>query len=87
MEYCESLEKCALFRKYKSDENKKYALMGFVRAYCKGNMQGECVRKKVSKALGGSDKVPTNMMPSGLPVFGTIKDDWPDEVKALSMLR
>jgi len=83
MEYCESLENCPLFRKYKSDENKKYALMGFVRAYCKGNMQGECVRKKVSKALGGSDKVPVNMMPSGLPVFGTIKDDWPDKVKAL----
>lgn len=83
MKHCESLENCALFRKYKSDENKKYALMGFVKAYCKGNMQGECVRKKLSKALGGSDKVPTNMMPSGLPVFGTMKDDWPAEVKAL----
>ena len=83
MEYCESLENCAFFRKYNSDENKKFALIGFVRAYCKGDMQAECVRKKLSKALGGSDKIPTNMMPSGLPVFGTMKDDWPAEVKAL----
>jgi len=83
MKYCESLENCVLFKKYRSDENKKYALIAFIRAYCKGDKQAECVRKKVSKALGGSDKVPVNMMPSGLPVFGTIKDDWPDEVKAL----
>ena len=83
MKHCESLENCALYRKYKSYENKKYALMGFVRAYCKGDKQAECIRKKVSKALGGSNKVPVNMMPSGLPVFGTLKDDWPDEVKAL----
>ena len=83
MEYCESLENCPLFRKYRSDENKKYALIAFIRAYCKGDMHAECVRKKISKALRGSDKVPTNMMPSGLPVFGTIKDNWPDEVKAL----
>ena len=83
MKYCENLENCALFNKYKSDENKRYALMGFVRVYCKGDKQAECVRKKLSKALGGSDKVPTNMMPSGLPVFGTMKDDWHAEVKAL----
>jgi hypothetical protein len=83
MKFCESLENCSLFRRYRSDENKKYALIAFISAYCKGEKQAECVRKKVSKALGGSDKVPTNMMPSGLPVFGTLKDDWPDEVKAL----
>jgi len=83
MKFCESLENCSLFRRYRSDENKKYALIAFIKAYCKGEKQAECVRKKVSKALGGSDKIPTNMMPSGLPVFGTLKDNWPDEVKAL----
>ena len=83
MKFCESLENCPLFRRYQRDENKKYALIAFIKAYCKGEKQAECVRKKVSKALGGADKVPTNMMPSGLPVFGTLKDNWPDEVKAL----
>jgi hypothetical protein len=83
MKFCESLENCPLFRRYRRDENKKYALIAFIKAYCKGEKQAECVRKKVSKALGGPNKVPTNMMPSGLPVFGTLKDNWPDEVKAL----
>ena len=83
MKFCESLENCSSFRRYRRDENKKYALIAFIKAYCKGEKQAECVRKKVSKAPGGSDKVPTNMMPSGLPVFGTLKDNWPDEVKAL----
>jgi len=83
MKCCECLENCPLFNKYRSDENKKYALIAFIRVYCKGDKQVECVRKKVGEALGGSKKVPINMMPSGLPVFGTIKDDWPDEVKAL----
>lgn len=83
MKFCESIENCPLFRRYRRDENKKYALIAFIKAYCKGEKQAECVRKKVSKALGGPDKVPTNMMPSGLPVFGTLKDNWPDEVKAL----
>ena len=79
---CENLEKCEFFKRYQNDEDKKYALMGFVRTYCQGNKQDECVRKKVSKALG-PDKVPVNMMPTGSPLFGTDKKDWPDEVKAL----
>ncbi|MGD9131664.1 MAG: hypothetical protein PVH73_08860 [Candidatus Bathyarchaeota archaeon] len=83
MKFCECLENCPLFRRYRRDENKKYALIAFIEAYCKGERQTECVRKKVSRALGGPDKVPTNMMPSGLPVFGTLKDNWSDEVKAL----
>lgn len=80
---CGNLANCKFFRRYKNYENKKYALMGFVRAYCKGDKQDECLRKKVSKALGGPRSVPSNMMPSGLPVFGTTKEDWSDEVKAL----
>lgn len=83
MQHCENLENCPLFRKYRSEENKNYALVAFIRVYCKGNKHGECVRKRLIKALGGPDKIPINMMPSGLPVFGTIKDDWPEEVKAL----
>ena len=85
MKHCDNIKNCPLFRKYKRDENKKYALVAFIKAYCKGDMQAECVRKKLSKALGGPEKIPTNMMPSGLPVFGTLKDDWSAEVKALQV--
>ena len=80
---CANLEKYEFFRQYQANEDKKYALMGFVRAYCRGDKQDQCVRKKVSKALGGPQKVPVNMMPTGLPLFGTDKKDWSEEVKAL----
>jgi hypothetical protein len=83
MSDCANLEKYAFFKQYQNDDDKKYALMGFVRSYCRGDKQDMCVRKKVSKTLGGPDKVPLNMMPTGLPLFGTTKKDWPEEVKAL----
>lgn len=80
---CVNLEKCEFFKQYQKDEDKKYALMGFVRSYWRGDKQDQCVRKKVSKALGVPQKVPVNMMPTGLPLFGTDKKDWSEEVKAL----
>jgi hypothetical protein len=83
MSDCANLSKCAFFKQYENLENKKLALRGFVRTFCKGDKQGECVRKKVSKALGGPDKVPLNMMPNGLPLAGTSKEEWSAEVKAL----
>ncbi|MGD2066036.1 MAG: hypothetical protein PVI43_02560 [Candidatus Bathyarchaeota archaeon] len=85
MKHCDNIKNCPLFKKYKNDENKKYALVAFIKTYCKGDKHIECVRKKLSKALGGPDKIPANMMPSGLPVFGTISDDWSAEVKALQV--
>ena len=85
MKHCDRLENCPLYRKYKNAENKKCALTGFIRAYCKGDRHAECVRKKLSKALGGPEKIPANMMPSGMPVFGTLADNWPDEVKILQL--
>lgn len=78
---CENLASCAFFKEYESDEGKKTALQGFVNIYCKGDKQGDCVRKKVSKALGGPEHVPVNMMPNGLPLSGTSDADWPEEVK------
>ncbi len=36
----------------------------------------DCVRKKVSRELGGPEFVPENMMPNGLPVIGTTRDTW-----------
>ncbi|MBN1502992.1 hypothetical protein JW930_05600 [Candidatus Woesearchaeota archaeon] len=78
---CENLATCAFFKEYETDEDKKMALQGFVNMYCKGDKQNECVRKKVSKALGGPQNVPVNMMPNGMPLAGTSNADWSDAVK------
>lgn len=79
---CENLAKCAFFKTYETDENRKLALTGLANLYCKGAKQDQCIRKKVSKALGGPDKVPVNMMPDGHPLSGTSSDDWSEEVKS-----
>jgi hypothetical protein len=78
---CENLDVCAFFKAYSNDEQLKLALQGFVSMYCKGDKQGQCVRKKVSKALGGPQYVPVNMMPNGVPLAGTTNADWPQNVK------
>ena len=78
---CEKLDGCAFFAKYDQWEDKKLALEGFVKTYCKGDRQVSCIRKKISHELGGADKVPANMMPNGYPLPGTEKDeDWTREV-------
>lgn len=81
LDECPNLPKCGFFQKYKDDENLKAALQGFMQSYCKGTLQDQCIRKKVSKALGGPDKVPVNMKPDGAPVIGTTDADWSAEVK------
>ena len=48
-----------------------------------GDKQDERTCKRVSKVLGGPHKVPVNMMPTGMPMFGSSKKDWSDEVKVL----
>ncbi len=77
---CEKLATCAFVKAYENDESRKLALKGLVNMYCKGDKQNQCIRKKVSKALGGPEHVPKNMMPTGLPLSGTSKDDWSEEV-------
>ena len=72
------------FKQYENMEDKKFALQGFVLKFCKGDKQDECIRKKVSKAVGGPSKVPVNMMPNGMALSGTSKSDWHSEVKAPS---
>lgn len=80
---CENLNDCAFFQEYERDDSKKLALAGFIRMYCKGEKQDDCIRKKVSKALGGKEKVPANMMPTGTPMTGSNTSDWAQEVKDL----
>jgi ribosomal protein L1 len=77
---CANLSTCAFFKKYEQDEAMKLALQGFINKYCKGVMQDQCVRKKVSQALGAHN-VPVNMMPNGAPITGTTSNDWSEEVK------
>ena len=80
MTECANLSTCAFFKKYEQDANMKLALGGFITKYCKGEMQNQCVRKKVSQQLGAQN-VPVNMMPNGSPLTGTSSDDWSSEVK------
>lgn len=77
---CEKLATCAFFKEYENDPARKLALKGFVNLFCKGDMQAECIRKKIS-ALGGPEKVPVNMMPNGKPLSGTSDASWPEEVR------
>ena len=78
---CSNLATCSFFKKYEQDASMQLALQGFVNKYCKGDKQSQCVRKKVSMALGGPDKVPVNMMPNGSALTGTTSDGWSDDVK------
>ncbi|MBN1155990.1 hypothetical protein JXA85_00095 [Candidatus Woesearchaeota archaeon] len=83
---CEKLATCAFFKEYQEDESKKLALAGLANMYCRGDKQDVCVRKKVSKALGGPVNVPVNMMPNGQPLAGTSSDGWSDAVKTAMKL-
>jgi hypothetical protein len=78
---CERMPGCEFFRIYGSDEDKKLALAGFVRMYCKGDAQSTCMRKMVSKDMGGPQHVPKNLMPTGRPLSGTTSEAWPEDVK------
>ncbi|MCH4889523.1 hypothetical protein EZV73_18220 [Acidaminobacter sp. JC074] len=42
--------------------------------YCKGQ-SNECIRLKLTEKFG-SLRVPSNMMPNGLPLPGTHRRDW-----------
>jgi hypothetical protein len=81
MEECEKLANCAFFKEYEKDEERKLALRGFANMYCRGDKQDICIRKKISKLLGGAEFVPVNMMPNGLPLKGTSSENWSDDVK------
>ncbi len=82
---CGIMNQCSFFRVYGMDESKSLAIAGFVRIYCRGDRQAQCLRKKVSAALGGPDHVPPNILPNGLAMSGTKTDDWPEEAKEIRM--
>ena len=63
------------FKQFQNLGDKKFALQGFIRTFCEGPKQAECIRKKINKALGGPSKVPVNMMPKGMALSGTSKAD------------
>lgn len=80
MNNCKNLENCFFFREYNNDPSRRLALRGFVNIYCQGSRQHKCIRKKISKKLGGPQNVPCNMMPNGSPLSGTSRDDWTEDV-------
>jgi hypothetical protein len=81
---CENLAYCSFFKGASKEE--KYE--GLIDMYCKGDKQDECVRKRVSKALGGPENVPSNMMPNGSPLLGTDDSTWSEDVtKVLKTIR
>lgn len=81
MSKCQNLDKCNFFKVYQ--DQKKRALKGFVQLYCQGDNQNKCVRKIISKTLGDSEFVPSNMMPNGLPLVGTNDLGWTSDVKEM----
>jgi hypothetical protein len=78
---CQNMKVCSFFIAYGAKHENKTAVAGFVRLYCRGERQDQCVRKAVSKALGGPHTVPANMLPNGLPMTGTTDKDWSDDIK------
>ncbi len=84
---CEILDKCSFYKKYDNDETMGNTLRGFVNYYCKGSGRNVCVRKKVRKALGGSEFIPVNMKPDGRPVENTSDEEWPALVKTIASMK
>jgi hypothetical protein len=81
---CENLAKCNFFAFISTRIGGQTAAKGFELMYCKGEYSNSCVRKKVSRVLGGPQKVPDNMMPNGYPLAGTTTALWSDAVKTLA---
>jgi hypothetical protein len=58
---CPDLQKCGFMRKY--EKIMELSVQGFIRLYCKGNMQAECKRKEYKNKNGQPPS--DDMMPSG----------------------
>ena len=80
MPECDKLATCNFFKTYENEKELETSLRGFAHMYCNGDKQDDCIRKKISQILGGSDKVPPNMMPNGFPLPNTDKSSWSEEV-------
>jgi hypothetical protein len=83
MDECPNMSKCTFFMAYGSGDGRRAAVAGFIRLYCRGERQQNCIRKQVSKACGGAENVPPNMLPNGVPVSGTDSSSWSEEVKCV----
>lgn len=77
---CENIENCSILKEYGEKEGFSQAVAGFRMLYCEGDNMEKCLRRKLAKKLGGPDKLPSNMMPNGLPLTGTDSNEWPQNV-------
>jgi hypothetical protein len=80
---CNNIARCTFFDIKAKDRMQQLALKGFMKLYCMGPKQDQCLRRFVGKSLGGPDKIPCSMMPNGHPLTGSNDSDWPLDVKAL----
>ena len=55
---CENLEKCPIFKQFQVEGLANI----WIRLYCKGGSQSDCVRKQKKEA---GEEVPSNMLPDG----------------------
>jgi 5S rRNA maturation endonuclease (ribonuclease M5) len=83
MTKCPNYTKCPFLKRYEQSLEKSVSLKTKIMAYCDGDSQGDCVRKKIAAKLGGPEHVPVNMMPDGKAVVGTGMTDWTPEVQNL----
>lgn len=77
MNECPLLSRCP-FVKYCEDNDAVMSVKGFTSLYCKSEKQDECIRKRLSDTFNIT-VVPMTMMPNGLPLPGSIKENWSDE--------
>ena len=58
---CINFETCGFIKKH--SEEKALAVKGFIKMYCQGEKQEECIRKQYKKAHGTAPS--DDMMPNG----------------------
>ncbi len=77
MSECQNLSGCSFVNCCK-EYSKADSVQGFINLYCKGNKMTQCVRRKIAMQIG-KEHVPKNMMPNGLPLPGTSREDWTEQ--------
>lgn len=77
MSVCENLSGCP-FVAFCNKTDKSSSVNGFINMYCKGSRMDTCIRLRLCHQFDRTI-VPKNMMPNGLPLPGTGKDDWSDQ--------
>ncbi len=76
---CPSLDVCGFLNNNAVKDGNSIVAKGFMKKYCNDNYN-KCFIYSLGKKYG-RDKLPENLMPNGLPLAGTDKKNWPEEIK------